>query len=162
MNLYDPGPGSLQDVGGWGVKMEVLRLLVALASGFRRLLQPHLAGVLEAAWALFVACLPVYQQMVVIGCEDLEQDVRFPASQSPNRALPVACLSMRQGLLTCAWTLKRMRCPAALAKDAGGRCLCLQVRQHMVVEGGAGLGKGVRPAAACVHKDRRMDAFVLH
>ena len=57
--------------------MEVLRLLVALASGFRRLLQPHLAGVLEAAWALFVACLPVYQQMVVVGCEDLEQDVRF-------------------------------------------------------------------------------------
>lgn len=148
--LVQPWPDSLQDVGGWGVKMEVLRLLVALASGFRRLLQPHLAGVLEAAWALFVACLPVYQQMVVIGCEDLEQDVRFSASQNASRALPVACLSMRRRLLTDAWTLKRVRCPAALAKDAEWALFVPAISPAHGGRGGRGPQNG--PAARrCMH-----------
>lgn len=65
-----------QDVGGWGVKLEALRLLAALATGFRKLLQPHLPAVLDATWALFTAALPVYQRAAVGGAEDLDEEVR--------------------------------------------------------------------------------------
>ena len=68
-----------QDVGGWGVKLEALRLLVALATSFRKLLQPHLAAVLAATWALFTAALPIYQQAAISGVEALDEEVRLRA-----------------------------------------------------------------------------------
>ncbi|KAK9839772.1 hypothetical protein WJX81_000471 [Elliptochloris bilobata] len=67
-------PTGLHDVGGWGVKLEVVRLLVAIANGFRKLLQAHLAAVLTATWDLFVASLPIYHQAVISNDEDIDAE----------------------------------------------------------------------------------------
>ena len=63
-------------MGDWGVKLEALRLLVALATGCRRVLRPHLAGVLAAACALLTSCWPAFQHVVLDGAEELDAGVR--------------------------------------------------------------------------------------
>ena len=40
------------DVGEWGVKLEVLRSLTLLASRFTRLAQPHMGGIVPPCWQL--------------------------------------------------------------------------------------------------------------
>ena len=88
------GRRPAQDVGDWGVKLEALRLLLALAAGFRRVLQPHLPGVLAAAWALLASCWPAYQRAVLDGAEELDEAVR---ARGRARASGVALRSSGHG-----------------------------------------------------------------
>lgn len=60
----------MQDVGGWGVKMECLRVMVQLVSSFSKLCAPHLSAAMALAWRMFVGALPVYQSLVVDGDEE--------------------------------------------------------------------------------------------
>ena len=61
-----------QDVDGWALKLEVLRLLVALTINWRRLVQPHMPGLLQQCWAMFTGCIPLYAAAVVAADADLD------------------------------------------------------------------------------------------
>ncbi len=61
-----------QDAGGWGVKLEALKMVVALVLNWRKATQHHLPTVLESAWALFAGCLPLYVSGIVRGDEDID------------------------------------------------------------------------------------------
>lgn len=63
----------MQDVGGWGLKLEVLRLMVALTINWRKLVQPHMPALLQQCWAMFNTCLPLYQQAVILAEEDSDE-----------------------------------------------------------------------------------------
>lgn len=62
-----------QDAGGWGVKLEALKIVVALVLNWRKATQHHLPNVLESAWALFAGCLPLYVSGIVRGEEDIDE-----------------------------------------------------------------------------------------
>ncbi|BDA48104.1 Importin-9 [Coccomyxa sp. Obi] len=66
-------PTTAHDVGGWGVKLEVLRLLVALTMNWRRVVQPHMPALLQHCWTLLHSCLPIYLAAVVLQQEDLDE-----------------------------------------------------------------------------------------
>lgn len=61
----------VQDAGGWGVKLEALKLVVTLVLCWRKATQHHLPSVLESAWVLLTGCLPLYVSGVVRGDEDI-------------------------------------------------------------------------------------------
>ena len=42
-----------QDPEGWAVRLEVLRLLVALTINWRKLVQPHMPQILQSCWSMF-------------------------------------------------------------------------------------------------------------
>ena len=63
--------GDAQDAGGWGVKLEALRLVVALVLNWRKATQQHLPSILDSAWALFTGCLPLYIRGIVKGEEEI-------------------------------------------------------------------------------------------
>ena len=100
MGPPESGGPLRQDVGGWGVKLEALRLLAALATGFRKLLQPHLPAVLDATWALFTAALPIYQQAAVTSAEDLDEEVRPQACFSHDSS---GCICQRGQAMWMHW-----------------------------------------------------------
>jgi hypothetical protein len=51
----------------WGVKQEALACLVRLVPVFGKLVAAHLGPAMSAAWAMLVACLPLYEAIVVGG-----------------------------------------------------------------------------------------------
>ena len=63
----------MQDVGGWGVKLEVLRLLVALTTNWRRVVQPHMPALLQHCWTLMHSCFPIYLTAVVLHQDDIDE-----------------------------------------------------------------------------------------
>jgi hypothetical protein len=80
----------VQDVSGWGVKMECLRVMVQLVASFSKLCAPHLPAALQLSWQMFVGALPAYQSLVVEGEDgDGEQGLGdywwFGASQGARR-----------------------------------------------------------------------------
>lgn len=68
-------PLGAQDVGGWGVKMECLRVMVLLVSSFSKLCAPHLPAALQLAWQQYGGALPQYQALAVEGEEEEAADV---------------------------------------------------------------------------------------
>lgn len=83
-----------QDVGGWGVKLEVLRLLVALTTNWRRVVQPHMPALLQHCWTLLHSCLPIYLTAVVLHQEDLDEGLVRPQPQSKS-------LSLQKYIIAC-------------------------------------------------------------
>ena len=53
------------------MKLEALKLVVALVLNWRKAAQQHLPGILDSAWALFTGCLPLYIRGVVKGEEEI-------------------------------------------------------------------------------------------
>lgn len=84
-------------MGGWGVKLEVLRLLVALTTNWRRVVQPHMPALLQHCWTLLHSCLPIYLAAVVLQQEDLDEGLVRRCLIAPSAA--VAC---------CAWTASKV------------------------------------------------------
>ena len=79
----------LQDVSGWALKMEVLRLLVALTVNWRRLVQRHLPALLQQCWALFTGCVPLYTAAVVAADADLDDGEVLTCSRSHRVVISV-------------------------------------------------------------------------
>ena len=90
-----------QDAGGWGVKLEALKLVVALMLNWRKATQHHLPSVLESAWALVKGCLPLYMSGVVRGDEDIDCGEVRPA-QIRNAHAPKCSRSRTLCAITCA------------------------------------------------------------
>jgi hypothetical protein len=83
------------------VKLEVLRLLVALTINWRKLVQPHMPALLQHCWAMFSSCLPLYQQAVVLAQEEIDEGgVRWlSGSQATMTLCSQAQLSLREIVL---------------------------------------------------------------
>ena len=69
--LWKHDAGGLQDAGGWGVKLEALKLVVALVLNWRKATQQHLPSILDSAWTLFTGCSPLYIRGIVKGEEEI-------------------------------------------------------------------------------------------
>lgn len=70
-----------QDVADWGLKLEVLRLLVALTVNWRRVAQRHMPGLLQRCWGQFTACAALYEAAVVRADQDLDEGEARPPAQ---------------------------------------------------------------------------------
>lgn len=64
----------VQDADGWGLKLEALKLIQTFVQFFSRLIGPHLPPIMAQAWQLFVASLPVYQDLVINSTPDLDAE----------------------------------------------------------------------------------------
>ena len=51
------------------MKLEALKLVVALVLNWRKATQQHLPAILDSAWTLFTGCLPLYIRTIVKGEE---------------------------------------------------------------------------------------------
>jgi hypothetical protein len=81
-------------VAGWGLKLEVLRLLVALTLNWRRVAQRHMPGLLQRCWAQFTACAGLYERAVVRGEQDLDEGEVRPCCRAffqPLLQIPSYC-----------------------------------------------------------------------
>ncbi|KAK9806782.1 hypothetical protein WJX72_002643 [[Myrmecia] bisecta] len=66
-------PTTAHDTSDWSVKLEVLKVLVQYVMSFGKLVAPHIAPVMQACWAMYNACLPLYQAAVVATDGDLDE-----------------------------------------------------------------------------------------
>ena len=55
----------LQDVAGWGLKLEALKVVQAGVQYLARLVAPHMGPLMAQAWHLFLGQQALYQQLVV-------------------------------------------------------------------------------------------------
>ena len=90
-----------QDAGGWGVKLEALKLVVALVLNWRKATQQHLPNILDAAWALFTGCLPLYIRGIVKGEEEISDGEVSALVASCDTPVLVGVLSTDDAASTC-------------------------------------------------------------
>ena len=65
---------TMQDAESWGLKLEALKLVQILVQYFSKYVGPHLAPVMKSAWQLFVTSVPVYQELVINNCPDIDAE----------------------------------------------------------------------------------------
>ena len=55
----------MQDVAGWGLKLEVLKVVQACVQYMGKLVVSHLQPLMGHAWQLFLNSQPLYQHLVI-------------------------------------------------------------------------------------------------
>lgn len=71
----------VQNVAGWGLKLEALKVVQAGVQYLARLMAPHMGPLLAQAWHLFLSQQALYQQLVVYSSSD--SDLHVVRSLSP-------------------------------------------------------------------------------
>ena len=114
-----------QDAGGWGVKLEALKMAVALVLNWRRATQQHLPAVLEAAWTLLTGCLPLYVRGIVRGEEDIDDGevgacrLCAPSQKHPSR---LCCRLLQTASIKSSHAVMKSRHVSGQLRMPGCRC----------------------------------------
>lgn len=61
---------NAQDVAGWGLKLEALKVVQACVQYMGKLVGPHLQPLMAQAWQLFLNSQPLYQHLVINNSSD--------------------------------------------------------------------------------------------
>ena len=78
------------------MKLEALKLVVALLLNWRKAMQHHLPGVLESAWGLLRGCLPLYVSGIVRGDEEVDDGEVSPAHCFANEPIGIGHIIKRR------------------------------------------------------------------
>lgn len=62
----------MQDVAGWGLKLEALKVVQACVQYMGKLVGGHLQPLMGHAWQLFLNSQPLYQHLVINNSSDSE------------------------------------------------------------------------------------------
>ncbi|KAI3434732.1 hypothetical protein D9Q98_002793 [Chlorella vulgaris] len=65
-------PLDPNDSSSWGLRMEALKCMMLMVTGFSKLCAPHIGSALTAAWQMYTSSLPLYCQLVVDSEDDGE------------------------------------------------------------------------------------------